>query len=68
MGYGKENGVNTMQQFVPERYKMPLGDAVIDMKEVDKNFHLHPDTIFLKEPGLYCFLLKCKRDKAEQLK
>ena len=35
------------------------------MKEVDKNVHLHPNTVLLKEPGLYCFLLRCKRDEAE---
>ena len=65
VGCGKENGVTTMRRLVPEKYKMRLGDAMIDMKEVDKNFHLHPDTVLLKEPGLYCFLLRCKRDEAE---
>ena len=44
---------------------MRLGDAVIDMKQVDKNVHLHPDTVLLKEPGLYCFLLRYKRDEVE---
>ena len=42
-----------------------MKDAVIDMKEVAKNVYLHPDTVLLKEPGLYCFLLRCKRDEAE---
>ena len=68
VGYKKENGVNTMQRLVPEKYKMRLGDAVIDMKEVDKNIHLHPDTVLLKEPGCYSFLSRCKRDKAKPLK
>ena len=35
------------------------------MKEVGKNVHLHPDRVLLKEPGLYSFLLRCKRDEAE---
>ena len=26
---------------------------------------LHKDTVLLKELGLYCFLLRCKRDEAE---
>ena len=65
VGYDKENGVKTMQQLVPEKYKMRLGHAMIDMKEVDQNVHLHPDTALLKEPGLYRFLLRCKRDGAE---
>ena len=51
--YDKENGVKTMQQLVTEKFKMRMGDAVIYMKEVDNNVHLHPDTILLKEPGLY---------------
>ena len=44
---------------------MCLGGAMIDMKEVGKNVHLHPDRVLLKEPGLYSFLLRCKRDEAE---
>ena len=65
VGYDKENGVKTMQRLVPEKYKMGLGESMMGMKEVDKNVHLHPDTVLLKEPGLYCFLLRCKRDEAE---
>ena len=42
-----------MQQLVTEKFKMRMGDAVIYMKEVDNNVHLHPDTILLKEPVLY---------------
>ena len=38
---------------------------MIDMIEVDKNVHLYPDTVLLKEKGLYCFLLRCKRDQIE---
>ena len=41
-----------MQRLVPAKYKMRLGEAMIDMKEVDKNVHLHPDTVLLKEPSL----------------
>ena len=40
-------------------------DAAIDIKELEKNVNLHPDIILLKQPGLYCFLLRCKRDEAE---
>ena len=63
--YNKENGVKAMQRLVPEEYKMRLGDTMMDMKEVDKNAHLHLDTVLLKEPGLYCFPLRCKRDEAQ---
>ena len=51
-GYDRENAVKTMQRLVPAKYKMRLGEAMIDMKEVDKNVHLHPDTVLLKEPSL----------------
>ena len=65
MGYDKENGVESMQQLVREKYKMRLGDTMIGMKEEDKNVHLHLDTVLLKEPGLYCFCLRCIKDEAE---
>ena len=65
VGFNIENRAETIQRLVPGKYRMRLGDAVIDMKEVDKNVHLHPDTVLLKEPDLYCFLLRCKMDEAE---
>ena len=65
IGYGKEDGVKAIQRLVPEKYNIRFGDAIIDMKEVDNSVHLHPDTMLLKEPGLYCFLLRCNRDEAE---
>ena len=52
VGYVKENGAKTIQRIVPEKYNMRLGDAVIDMKEVEENI----DMVLLKEPGFYCFL------------
>ena len=33
------------------------------MEGVDNCVHTQPNK--LKEPGLYCFLLRCKRDEAE---
>ena len=63
VGYGKQNGVKTMQRLVPEKYKMRLGDAVIYMKEGDKNITFIKAV--LKELGLYCFLLRCNRNVAE---
>ena len=63
--YGKEDGVKAIQRLVPDKYKIRSGNAMINMKEVDNSVHLHPDTILLKKPGLYCFLLRSKRDEAE---
>ena len=35
------------------------------MEGEDSSVHTQPNTLLLKEPGLYCFLLRCKRDEAE---
>ena len=44
---------------------MHLGDAQnILRKEVDVDLP-QEDTVLLKEPGLYCFLLHCKKPKAK---
>ena len=65
-----ENGIKAILRLVPEKYKMRLGNAEIHLKGVDKveNF-LHPqaDAVLLKEPDLYCFLLRCRKDKVEPL-
>ena len=46
------------QRLVPQRYKMRMGDVL-------SSEDIHPNTVLLKEPGLYCFLLRCKRPAAE---
>ena len=35
------------------------------MEGVDNSVHTQPNIILLTQPGLYCFLLRCKRDEAE---
>ena len=63
IGYGKEDGVKTIQQLVPEKYKIQFGNAQADLEEVVDNYvHTHPNTMLLKEPGLYRFQLRCKKD------
>ena len=66
VGYNDDdNARRAVRTPVPGRYRMRLGDAKNVLRgEVNIDL-LHPDTILLKEPGLYCFLLKCKRDEAE---
>ena len=50
---------------VPGKYRMRLGDAQnISRREVDIDLPKE-DTVLLKEPGLYWFLLCRKRRKAE---
>ena len=56
-----------MQRLVSEKYKIRFGDAKVDLEGVDNFIHTQPHTILLKEPGLNCFLLRCKRDEAEPL-
>ena len=65
IGYNKEAGVKQMQRLIPERYKMRFGDALPEVEKVDNIVHLHHDTVLLKEPGLYCFLLRCGKPEAE---
>ena len=42
-------------RFVLKKYRMRLGDVEIDLQGVLKSEYLHPDTVFLKEAGDYCF-------------
>ena len=57
VGYDKENGVKAIRWLVPEKYKIWLGDAQVNLEEgVDNAFHTQPNTMLLKEPGLYCFI------------
>ena len=44
---------------------MRLGDVEIDLQGVLKSEYLHPDTVLLKEPGVYCFLLRCNKVEAK---
>ena len=65
IGYEKEDGVKVIQPLVSEKYKIRFGDAQVDLEGVENSVHTQPNTILIKEPGLYCFLLRCKRDDAE---
>ena len=68
IGCEREDGVKAIQQLVPEKYKIRFGNAQIDLEEgVDNSVHTQPNTTLLKEPGLNCFLLRCKRIEAEPL-
>ena len=66
IGHEEEDGAKAIQRLVPEKHKIRFGDAQVDLKEgVDDSVHTQPNTMLLKEPGLYCFLLRCKRTEAE---
>ena len=58
IGYAVDNnGRGTIKRHVPQTYMTRL-ENVKDTVEQD-------DAILLKEPGIYCFLLKCKMPRAE---
>ena len=45
--------------------KMLLGDTNVDLQSTLNFEYTQPNTVLLKEPGLYGFLLRCKVPKAE---
>ena len=63
VGYNDDdNARRAVQTHVPRKYRMRLGEAVIDMKEAD--IRLHRDTVLLTGNGLKLFLMRCCRAKA----
>ena len=65
VAYEEESGKKAIQNLVPERYKLCFGDVRPSLGKRDDIFPLHKDTVVLKQPGLYYFLLRCKRIEAE---
>ena len=66
VGYNDDhNARRVVRTHVPGKYSMRLGDAQnILRREIDIDLPKE-DTLLLKEPGLYYFLLRCKKPKAE---
>ena len=64
-GYEEENGEKAIQNLVSKNYKLRFGDVNPSLNQWEDIFPQHKDTALLKEPGLYCFLLRCKRDEAQ---
>ena len=65
IGYEKENGKTAIQNLVPSKYKLRFGDVKPSLNQEEDIFPLQNDAVLLKEPGLYRFLLRCKRDEVE---
>ena len=61
----KKNGKKAIQNLVPSKNRLHFGDVKPSLNQREDIFLLHKDTVLLKEPELYCFLLRCKRDEAE---
>ena len=62
--YEKENGKKAIKNLVPQKYKLHFEDINPSLNQREDIFLLHQDTALLKGPGLYCFLLCCKKPKA----
>ena len=65
VGYSRKAGVQAIQQLFPRKYRMRLGEIKIDLQGVLKSEFTQPNTVLLKEPGVYCFLLRCNKAEAE---
>ena len=65
IGYEEENGKKAIQNLVPIKYKLRFEDVNPSPSQGGNIFPLHKDMVLVKEPGLYCFLLRCKRVEAE---
>ena len=61
----EENGKKAIQKLVPSKCKLRFGDVKPSLNQGEDIFPLHKDTVLLKEPGLYCFISRCKRDEAK---
>ena len=60
-----DNARRVVQTHVPGKYWMRLGDTQNILRtKVDTDLP-NEDIFLLKEPGLYCFLLHCKKPEAE---
>ena len=66
VGYNDDdNARRAVRTHVSGRYRMRLRDVQdILRREVDVDL-TKEDTVLLKEPGLYCFLLHCIKPRAE---
>ena len=65
IGYEEENGKKAIQDLVPSKYKLRFGDVNPSPSHEENIFPLHKDMVLVKEPELYCFLLRCKGFEAE---
>ena len=59
IGCEEENRKKATQNLVPSKYKLRFEDAKPSLNQREDIFPLHKDTVLLKEPGLYYFLLRC---------
>ena len=66
IGYEEESGKKAIQNLVPSKYKLRFGDVRPLLNQEEDIFPLQKDIILLKDPGFYCFFLRCKKTEAER--
>ena len=66
IGYVNENyGRRAIKRHVPQKYKMQFEDVKDIVKRHVRSDVPQDDAILFKEPGVYCFLLRCKMPVAK---
>ena len=68
IGYVDDNtGKRAIKRHVPQKYMMRFEDIKDIVKRHVRSDVPQDDAILLKEPSLYCFLLRCKMPEVEPL-
>ena len=62
--FKEENGKKAIENLVTKKF-LCLRDVNTSLNQGEDIFLLHKHTVLLKEPGLYCFLLRCKKSETE---
>ena len=66
IGYVDDNnGRRSIKRHVPQKYTMQFEDVKDIVERLVRSDVPQDDAIQLKEPCLYCFLLRCKKPKVE---
>ena len=66
IGLADDNyGRRAIKRHVPQKYMMRFEDVKDTVERHVQSDMPQNDAILLKEPGIYCFLLRCRMSKAE---
>ena len=64
VGYNEKAIHNALERHVPSKYKLRFSDIKGAVDSAAPS-NAQPEQLLLKEPGLYCLLLRSKKDEAE---
>ena len=66
IGYTDDNNSRrAIKRHVPQKYMMRFEDVKDTVERHVQSDMPQNDAVLLKEPGIYCFLLRCRMSKAE---